>query len=91
MLLYRSCTVATVDREFTIYFLAIYFGLDLYSAVFVRPADEPVDADHNDDHKDAHQHHVQQVHLRIVYSTVQYSTVHLPTATVGVGIIMVLR
>ena len=86
MLLYRSCTVATVDREFTIYFLAIYFGLDLYSAVFVGPADQPVDAHHHDDHEHAHQHHVQQVHLRIVYSTV-----HLPTATVGVGIIMVLR
>ena len=91
MLLYRSCTVATVDREFTIYFLGIYFGLDLDSAVFVGSADQPVDADHHDDHEHAHQHHVQQVHLRIVYSTVQYSTVHLPTATVGVGIIMVLR
>ena len=60
--------MATVDREFTIYFLAIYFGLltrgpDLDSAVFVGSADEPVDADHHDDHEHAHQHHVQQVHL----------------------------
>ena len=68
LLLYRSCTVATVDKEFTICFLGIYFGLstrgpDLDSAVFVGPADQPVDADHHDDHEDAHQHHVQQVHL----------------------------
>ena len=60
--------MGTVDREFTIYFLAIYFGLltrgpDLDSAVFVGSADQPVDADHHDDDKDAHQHHVQQVHL----------------------------
>ena len=80
MLLYRSCTVGTVDRDFISYFLGIYFGLltrgpDLDSAVFVGSADQPVDADHHDDHEDAHQHHVQQVHLRIVYSTVQYSTV----------------
>ena len=31
--------------------------------MFVGPADQPVDADHHDDDEDAHQHHVQQVHL----------------------------
>ena len=49
-----------------IYFGSLPRGPDLDSAVFVGSADEPVDADHHDDHEDAHQHHVQQVHLPTV-------------------------